>query len=905
MIKWALHDNPLVKKQYLLVLEEVTQLRMELRQLKGRSDRIDKMFGKLELLLGEDKPLESHSEPAVTSEGETGQHQITSFTDLDPGYGVTIKGSKDATFDTVQVEDSGLASFLARPTRIYETTWDNTTSPAVNDTFNPWKLFFENSTIADKIRFYNNLSCKLHVKFVINGNSFLYGRVMVSYEPLATSNQLPLSNFLFSDFILRSQRPKLLLNPTTNEGGTMDLPFMFPKNYMSIPNSEWDDMGEISLSDLNPLEHASGLAGAASITVYAWASDVVLTTPTALDSQSKQMSTGKKKKTMSTSKSSKSDEYGTGIISKPASAIAAGAGWLSNLPAIGPYARATQMVASGIGQAASLFGYSRPPVIEGPCTTKLISTSPFANTDRHDTVMKLSLDSKQEMTIDPRVAGADGEDHMGIYELIQKESLLTQFNWELPKEAGGNIVGDQLFAANITPSMSTTLDSGNTLFMTPMAWMSQMFQFWHGPIKLRFQVVASNFHKGRLLLTYDPNIFTETTENKVYSEVVDIAETTDFEVEIGWGNSAPWLNIGTVGQPLGSLHEEFVNDDTPLPFSNGRSNGQLVVTVLNELTTPGDESTAPGISVNVWVSAGDSMKFAVPIGTRIQDLSILPFESQSLLISHSDAGVDAKTDKSSMENKPGETMTLVVNAEANTDHTMEVFFGEHVVSLRDLFRRYVYHIPWKTPDEENDYNTTYLNAKVFPYYRGTLPFGVSGVYEYASSGTVYSTNPCCTIPLTYCAPAYMAWRGGIRKKILDNLDTYVDTAIRGVTRKPFTLELPGIRSEVYPNEINVIRRSAMARESFAGQELTMVRNTGMLETEFPYYQKSRFSSPRIYKPIEIQSDSYEYVQVTSNSGATTSRTNFIHEYVSTAEDFTLIYFINVPRMYRYELPYPD
>jgi hypothetical protein len=356
---------------------------------------------------------------------------------------------------------------------------------------------------------------------------------------------------------------------------------------------------------------------------------------------------------------------------------------------------------------------------------------------------------------------------------------------------------------------------------------------------------------------------------------------------------------------LGSLHEEFVNDDTPLPFSNGRSNGQLVVTVLNELTTPGDEATAPGISVNVWVSAGDSMKFAVPIGTRIQDLSVLPFESQSLLISHSDAGVDAKTDKSSMENKPGETMTLVVNAEANTDHTMEVFFGEHVVSLRDLFRRYVYHIPWKTPDEENDYNTTYLNAKVFPYYRGTLPFGVSGVYEYASSGTVYSTNPCCTIPLTYCAPAYMAWRGGIRKKILDNLDTYVDTAIRGVTRKPFTLELPGIRSEVYPNEINVIRRSAMARESFAGQELTMVRNTGMLETEFPYYQKSRFSSPRIYKPIEIQSDSYEYVQVTSNSGATTSRTNFIHEYVSTAEDFTLIYFINVPRMYRYELPYPD
>jgi hypothetical protein len=248
-------------------------------------------------------------------------------------------------------------------------------------------------------------------------------------------------------------------------------------------------------------------------------------------------------------------------------------------------------------------------------------------------------------------------------------------------------------------------------------------------------------------------------------------------------------------------------------------------------------------------------------------------------------------------------MTLVVNAEANTDHTMEVFFGEHVVSLRDLFRRYVYHMPWKSLDVGNEYNTTYLNAKVFPYYRGTLPFGTPGVLEYAAAGpTVYSTNPCCTIPLTYCAPAYMAWRGGIRKKILDNLDTYLETSIRGVTRKPFTLELPGIRNEVYSDEINLLQRSALARESFAGQELTLVRNTGMIEVEFPYYQKSRFSSPRIFKPQDVQSDSYEYVQLTSYSGETTGRTNYIQEYVSTAEDFTLIYFINVPRMYRYEFP---
>lgn len=296
------------------------------------------------------------------------------------------------------------------------------------------------------------------------------------------------------------------------------------------------------------------------------------------------------------------------------------------------------------------------------------------------------------------------------------------------------------------------------------------------------------------------------------------------------------------------------------------------------------------------------MKFAVPSGDRIQDMSVFPFESQSLLISHSDAGLDAKTDKSSMENKPGETMTMSVNSESNDDRTMEVFFGEHIVSLRELFRRYVYTIPWQIPDEENDQNNIYLYTKVFPFYRGTMFSGVPGVYDYLGvDANNYSVNPCATIPLTYCAPAYMAWRGGIRKKLVNNTGSLVGNMVAGVTRKPFQTVPPGWRTENYNNPIDVIRRAEFARESFAGQELSMVRNTGMTEVEFPYYQRERFSSPRIVNPREIQSDSYEYVIIDQNGATTLNDRNFLHEYVSTAEDFTLIYFINVPVMYRYDL----
>lgn len=248
-------------------------------------------------------------------------------------------------------------------------------------------------------------------------------------------------------------------------------------------------------------------------------------------------------------------------------------------------------------------------------------------------------------------------------------------------------------------------------------------------------------------------------------------------------------------------------------------------------------------------------------------------------------------------------MTMSVNSESTNNHTMEVFFGEHIVSLRDLFRRYTYSVPWKFLGTSNGYNTTYLFTKVFPYYRGTMPTGVNGVYSYQGTGLeTYDITPCCTIPLTYCAPAYMAWRGGIRKKLINNATPILPSSVHGVTRKPFTTTAPGWRNEVYENPVDVLRLSDMARDSFAGQEFTMVRNTGMIEVEFPYYQRERFSSPRIYKPREIQSDSYEYTVINSNAGSTITQDQFVHEYVSTAEDFTLIYFINVPTMYRYEFP---
>jgi hypothetical protein len=217
-----------------------------------------------------------------------------------------------------------------------------------------------------------------------------------------------------------------------------------------------------------------------------------------------------------------------------------------------------------------MFGYSRPPEIGGVTPVKTVAASAFATTDQTDTVLKLTLDSKAETTIDARTVGLSSDDHMGIYDIAQKESFLTQFNWVTYEV--GDVPGTILFTSNVTPSLSNNTSAGQQINMTPMAMMSQMFTYWHGSITYRFQIVASNFHKGRLRIQYDPNEHTSVDENKQYTEIVDIAETRDFEITVGWGQNVPFLDIAQCGQDINSagIYNEYANGVHPL---SRQSNG--------------------------------------------------------------------------------------------------------------------------------------------------------------------------------------------------------------------------------------------------------------------------------------------------------------------------------------------
>lgn len=812
------------------------------------------------------------------------QEEITAFADQEPGYTTIIGGGKDATMDTAATVDSDLGNFLSRPVRLKEMSW--TMGAPLFDSFNPWSEFLANPRVKEKIANFELLRMNLHVKYVISGTGFHYGRAMVSYNPYLYDVVTIQRNFLDVDLVQASQKPHIFLNPTNNSGGQLDLPFFFHKNYMSLSSLDENFMGNVTVKSFGNLQHANGGDDPVTITVYAWASDVVLTMPTSQTMVSYTPQSGK---------INSGDEYGKGIVSKPASAIAHAAGQLTSVPMIAPYARATEMIARGAGELATNWGYSRPPVVSDIVLQKPIPTGNMANTDAADAVQKLTLDSKQEITIDSRTTGLDGSDQMDIVGFCKRESYLTQFTM---------LTTDQpdklLWNSRVSPNLYRV--ENREFHPTPMAMMATVFDKWQGSIKFRFQIVKSNFHKGRLLIRWDPKSHGSAIEyNTVYSRVVDLAEEDDFEIEVGWGQADPFLTCAEMIPYTGGIY-----GTTRLPTSYADSyNGVLEVDVLNSLVSPASDTP---IQINVFVSACDDIKFGGLSPDKMKLFSIFPSPTDPRASYTPQSGtVDAaavagtSTGTTDIPTCP-ESIQHIAAPTAVADQTMNVFFGESPKTLRDLFRRYVLHRTFVSapPDTGKMKQTTVLEHGL-GYWPGWDPSGIDTRGGIACNITVPHY-------LHFFMCAYAGWRGSTRTKYTfeGNLSSQPTVTRVGYDQGNYLTST--ITSKNDPAYLGNRLTYASGELTAGGAASTNLGVNNTIEVETPYYNGVRFSAARL--PTADVSNLGETNSISiSQSGPPAQSVlhddyAYVRSWKSVGEDFTLFFFTGCPILYRDEIAIP-
>lgn len=655
--------------------------------------------------------------------------------------------------------------------------------------------------------------------------------------------------------------------------------------------------------------------------------DVPLTTsdikPESGKGSGKKGGKGKGGGTISGSTQSK-DEYGDGIISKPASVLAKMAGSITNVPVIGKYALASKYALEGVGNIARIFGYSRPPIIDNIMPTKIQGAGYSAYTDMDEVVAKLSLDTKQELSIDPTTVGIDGTDQMSLSHVLQKESFLTTFAWE---EADSSET--VLFNANVCPGYYQTTGSWGALTgkatVNPMTHVSQMFQNWRGSIVVRFQIVASQFHKGRIRITWDPystGIFDSTAYNIAYNRVIDLAEDRDFEMTFRWGQAEAWKRVPVIA---GLQTSNVYSTGALLPLAE-RTNGMLQVSVLNALTTPNPLVAAP-VGINVFVRAGDDFELANPTDGQMQtltynDVDNFPAGRRLTMIEDGkrimadikpESGMEdecnEKTDNgmsSELDNAP--VVVDQLNAVGGemimpTDNSLHVFMGEKIASLRQLMKRYCVHdhLGWE-PGSENLWMARWFILN-FPVLRG---------YSF-SARTNDGFDPYNYTHFTwmnYITPMYAGWRGGIRRKIQTvGLNT---RSVMSVARdsdsifgagQTFSVEA---MNGVDANDVAYkgVKQSENGR---GGRYATDGVINPTIEYEVPFYSEYRFAHTQSFNnqnTLTRYPDGLHHAVELQSQGLSSATNAVAYSQVSVAvgEDFSCFWFLNVPTVYSYDNP---
>lgn len=815
-------------------------------------------------------------------------YENVEFSDQHDPYMVDMDSQMDPTRSMQDTDDATLENFFSRPVKISEEEWNTVND--LNYDVNPWQLYFNNPRVINRLTNFNLLKANLRVKIVINGNGFQYGRMLVGYLPVPTYDNL--SGFIVDgDLTQLSQLPHVFLNPTLSLGGEMKLPMFWDKNYMNIPEADWEKMGRLIFRTLNPLKHANGATDFVTITTFAWAEDVSMSMLTSTDS------------TTLTPQSGEIDEANQkGFLSGPATSVAKYAAYLKGVPYIGPFALATEVGATAMSSMAKIFGYCRPPVTKAPEPLRPTQTSSFALTNVPDNSQKLTVDEKQELTVDPRISGISAADPLNIREIAKRESFLTKFTWPI-----GTAPDTTLWNGRVDPcTFTTTVVPGGVAYHFPAtAFAALPFQYWKGTMNFRFQVVCSSFHKGRIRVVYDPNFISSSTYlsydeyNVNYLKIVDIAEEQDFTVSIGNGQEYSYLKHCRPGR-----------DSQVELTTTGRygfkavGNGVVGISVVNELTTPNSEVNND-IEINVYVSMGDDFEVAAP-DDYFQHFALAPqsgeMVSESITENESDAPQQAQH-------------TILGLPPVDSSELNKVYFGEAITSFRPLLKRFsLWNVITKDRLAPAIISQRYPS---FPYFRGRVVNAV----DFDSAATPY--NYVNTVLLHWVRVAFSGDRGSTRFKFMprgvqnrgDRIEVQrAPVGGSGLTDSNLLYDLTVDSMAEYPN-IVAARRDIMQDFAVAtgdnvpepsrafpftrGGTLTTSAVNGCLEVEIPYYSNLRFSAGKTadYTGSSSRVRAGFDVRAYFNGNSEESRSGVYDVYAAAGEDFQVYFFTGMPRMF--------
>lgn len=600
------------------------------------------------------------------------------------------------------VDEPSLRSFLAKPYLQASYNW------TASDTSNTAIISF-NTLAANSIAIWQNklLGFGLYrgtfcVKVVINAQPFQAGRLIVHCLPFVQASPGTYESSHSVDLTTITQQPNVELD-CRDTSAELEIPWVGPDPWMKTGSGTILDWGKIYVRVMSPL--LTGTSGSTGVEVQVFISikDAEFAAPLVPQSGDRKKTT-RKKQVLSTEREESALADGK-PISTALSLAARAAETVAGVPLLSSIATPAAWVLRASSNLASAFGWSKPLHTAAPNFVVLRPFHNFGNCEGTSQAEPLSITADPMVSILPGFAGTD-VDEMAWNYIKSIPAMLESFSFTT-----SNNVGDSLYKKAIGPLLlynqyTNGMASPNlAVYRTfpPFCYLTNAFSRYRGGVKVILKFVKTDYHSGRVLVTWSPspNLGTDpTTATSVYSmrTIIDLREVTEVEMTL------PFM-----------LPQAWQQADLDM--------GTFQVRCLNTLQAPA--TVGASINVLVFYAAAEDYEVAVSNGP-----SLMPYVPQS-------------------GDKPNTKSVGVIGNDTSTVPSIEEYsVGERFRSVKQLISRYSRcYFNVATMD-------TCVGFRVYPFAAGYVRSS-TGITNAAMGGDMYS----------FIASGYALARGGMRYSI--------------------------------------------------------------------------------------------------------------------------------------------
>lgn len=759
--------------------------------------------------------------------------------------------------DNTEVRLQDIRDFLGKPRCLNTTTALSTW--ATTDLLNA-ELFFSDPDVelkattqwTAKTQGFSLFRGTAVYRVSLNATPFHQGKLLLHFLPqyteAAVAGDVGYKDHNFN-ITTKCQQPHVELD-CRDSVAIIKIPYVGPSTWLHLQGyTESFSWGRFFISVLAPLKTGTAATQNIEYSVFLHFEDVELSAPYTLQA-GKRLATNRGKAAIAEVEAT---SLATGsTISGAMAAVGKAATNLSAIPMISSVASSAAWVANALSATASYFGFSKPLSDTASVTVARQVQRYMATSDGSDNSYPLAISSCNSLNVTPDYSLTD-EDEMSLKFLISVPAYVPAirgagfqagFTFSTSQAKGTEIFNKAMSPQAFFQSNIQTVNAVNKSFFTspPITQLSYVFGQYRGSFMVHFRLAKTDFHSGRLLVTWTPTMISSAGPSVAGSmlslrEVIDIRDNADIKIQL------PYM-----------LAQDYT-------FTN-KPTGILSVRVLNELVCP--ETCNPVIDILWGVCGGPDFEFAVP--SSMPNQVMRPFVLQS---------------------GPG---TCAVECIGNSSTNQEVVYhaercvGEKVTSIRQLLKR----------------NNQLFFVSALPANGLAMwPFNIGCFYQNAAGLTtapVYGGDL-----LSLLAPMYRYYRGSVRLAFQSDITQTASTTLFAMIDPGRYATAGSILQSVGLNQLNGLNAPVNLTATPAGLS-TMVSNgcvvvdaNGLYPLSVPYYSQTPVSLIHTLNDSTMPEDGGLQLCSQSRSvvvtrGATTTGLSMFR---SIGEDYNLSYFVGV------------